>query len=94
MWLFVNLFLLFCLIFNFILFLLIDNFFIACVFFTPLSAGRLSQESAWKHISSVLQESSQYSNQSYECFDKDSSSAFQLKQFFFQTLADHSKSTN
>ena len=66
-------------------------------YFTPVLADCLSRESERKQVFSNLQDSSQYSGPSQECFSLDglhSSSYFQVLQSLYQSFADCTKSTN
>ena len=66
-------------------------------FFTPALTDVLSLEFEWQQVSSSLQESSQYSGDSQQCWNLDglnSPSYFQLLQFLYQSFGNCTKSTN
>ena len=66
-------------------------------FFIPALANGFSMGFEWQQVSSSLQNSSQYSSRSQNCCSLDGlhpSCYFQLRQFFYQSFSDCTKSTN
>ena len=64
--------------------------FTSCEFFTPALTGGLSLKSEWQQVFSSLQDSSQYSCWSWSycsLYNLNSSSDFQIIQFFFPSLS-------
>ena len=83
--------------FLFIIIIFIITLLIWEFFYAAALADSFSLEFEWKQVSSSLQESSQYSGQSRQCFNLDglnSSSSFQVLQSLYQSFGDCTECTN
>ena len=72
-------------------------YFTPCEFFTPVLTGGFLMKAEWQQVPSDLQNISQYSGQSQQCYNLDclnSSFDFQFFQSLFHAFGEHSKCTN